>query len=61
MRQPTVFWLPVGLALMMFGCRGSDLAEALATVKLSDEEARAWNRDIKAARKKLKAPSDKWQ
>lgn len=42
-------------------CRGSDLAEALASAGLSDEEARAWNRDLKAARKKLKAPADKWQ
>jgi len=42
-------------------CHGSDLAEALAPAVLSDEEARAWNRDLKAARKKLKAPADKWQ
>ena len=42
-------------------CRGSDLVAALATEELSDEEARAWNRDLKAARKKLKAPADKWQ
>jgi prevent-host-death family protein len=41
-------------------CRGSDLAEALASAELSDEEARAWNRDRMAARKKLKAPADKW-
>lgn len=42
-------------------CRGSDLAEALASADLSDKDARAWNRDLKAARKKLKAPADKWQ
>jgi antitoxin (DNA-binding transcriptional repressor) of toxin-antitoxin stability system len=42
-------------------CRGSDLAESLASANLSDAEARAWNRDLKAARKKLKAPADKWQ
>jgi len=42
-------------------CRGSDLAEALASAELSDEEARAWHRDLKAARKKLKAPADRWQ
>ena len=42
-------------------CRGSNLAEALASADLSDKEARAWNRDVKAARKKLKAPADKWQ
>ena len=42
-------------------CRGSDLAEVLASADLSDKDARAWNRDLKAARKKLKAPTDKWQ
>lgn len=42
-------------------CRGSDLAESLAEVKLSAEQARAWNRDLKAARKKLKTPIGKWQ
>ena len=42
-------------------CRGSDLAAVLATAKLSDAEARAWNRDLKAARKTLKDPPDKWQ
>jgi len=39
-------------------CRGSDLGAALASAELSDEEARAWYRDLKAARKKLKAPAD---
>ncbi len=33
----------------------------LATVELSEEEARAWHRDLHAARKKLKAPADKWR
>ena len=42
-------------------CKGRDLAEALATAKLSDGAARAWNQDLKAARKKLKTPADKWQ
>ena len=42
-------------------CHGRDLADALASVTLSDAEARAWNRDLKAARKKLKTPTDKWQ
>ena len=40
---------------------GKELAAALAEVELSPEEARAWLRDLKAARKKLKAPRDKWQ
>jgi antitoxin (DNA-binding transcriptional repressor) of toxin-antitoxin stability system len=42
-------------------CTGRDLAEALATVELPEAEARAWNRDLRAARKKLKAPADKWR
>jgi antitoxin (DNA-binding transcriptional repressor) of toxin-antitoxin stability system len=42
-------------------CRGKELADALENVKLSAAEARAWNRDLRAARKKLVAPADKWQ
>jgi len=42
-------------------CRGADLAEALARVELSDAEARAWYRDLKSARKKLKPPVDRWK
>jgi len=42
-------------------CRGEALAEALARVELSAPQARAWQRDLKAARKKLKALPDKWQ
>ena len=42
-------------------CSGSDLAETLATVELSEKEAAAWYRDLKAARKTLKNPADKWR
>ncbi len=42
-------------------CTGRDLAEALATVELPEDEARAWHRDVQFARKKLKAPADKWR
>ena len=42
-------------------CTGRDLAEALATVELPEDEAQAWHRDLQRARKKLKAPSDKWR
>ena len=42
-------------------CLGRDLAEALATAELSEEEARAWRRDLKAARKTFRAPADKWR
>jgi antitoxin (DNA-binding transcriptional repressor) of toxin-antitoxin stability system len=40
-------------------CKGSDLAEALS--RLSTKEAKAWNRDLRAARKHLKPPADRWR
>jgi hypothetical protein len=42
-------------------CTGRDLAGILADIKLTDEESAAWQQDLKAARKILKAPKDKWQ
>ena len=42
-------------------CSGRDLAEALKDVELSLEEARAWGRDLRSARKRLKSPRDKWR
>lgn len=42
-------------------CTGRDLAEALAKTKLSEEEAKAWRRDLQTARKTLRAPADKWR
>jgi len=42
-------------------CVGRDLAEALAGTELPAEEAKAWRRDLQAARKVLKTPADKWQ
>jgi antitoxin (DNA-binding transcriptional repressor) of toxin-antitoxin stability system len=42
-------------------CIGRNLAEALAKTGLSEDEARAWRRDLQTARKTLKAPADKWQ
>ena len=42
-------------------CTGRDLAEALDKINLSDEEAKEWRRDLQAARKMLKVPTDKWQ
>ncbi len=43
------------------GCTGPELAEALRQVDLPEEEARAWHRDLMAARKILKPPKDKWR
>jgi prevent-host-death family protein len=37
------------------------LAAALREFNLSPAEARAWRRDLQAARKMLKPPVDKWQ
>jgi antitoxin (DNA-binding transcriptional repressor) of toxin-antitoxin stability system len=42
-------------------CTGPELAEALRKVDLSESEARAWHRDLMAARKALKPPKDKWR
>ncbi len=41
-------------------CLGRDLAEALAKTNLTQNDARAWHRDLRDGRKKLKAPVDKW-
>ena len=37
------------------------LAAALREFGLSPEEAKAWNRDLRAARRVLKPPVDKWR
>jgi len=37
------------------------LAATLRELDLSPEEARAWNRDLHAARRVLKPPVDKWR
>jgi prevent-host-death family protein len=37
------------------------LAAALREFNLSPEEAKAWTRDLRAARRILKPPVDKWQ
>jgi antitoxin (DNA-binding transcriptional repressor) of toxin-antitoxin stability system len=42
-------------------CTGRDLAEALVATNLSEAEARAWGKDLAAARKILKDPAEKWR
>ena len=42
-------------------CLGRELAEALSGTELPMDEAKAWRRDLQAARKVLKAPAGKWQ
>ena len=42
-------------------CVGRGLAEALAKTELPEREAKAWHRDLQAARKALKPPADKWR
>ncbi len=39
-------------------CTGRDLAGALAQTELPPAEARAWHRDLRAARTTLKPPAD---
>ena len=41
-------------------CTGRNLADALDRAELSPREARDWHRDLRAARKSLRTPSDKW-
>ena len=41
-------------------CVGRSLAEALAQTELPEDEARAWHRDLQAARKTLKTPRNRW-
>ena len=42
-------------------CTGTDLANALAGSKLTSDEASAWGRDLRSARKRLKHVTDKWR
>ena len=42
-------------------CSGRDLAEVLAKIELPEGTARAWRRDLQAARRSLKIPADKWR
>jgi prevent-host-death family protein len=42
-------------------CAGRDLAEALSKTGLPGNEARAWRRDLRTARRRLKAPPNRWR
>lgn len=42
-------------------CTGPDLSKALEQVDLTQEEARTWHRDLKAARKALKPLRNRWR
>jgi antitoxin (DNA-binding transcriptional repressor) of toxin-antitoxin stability system len=42
-------------------CSGRDLARVLGKTQLPEDEARAWRRDLRAARKILQAPGNKWR
>ena len=41
-------------------CTGRELAKSLEKSNLSSGEARKWRRDLKNARKILKAPENRW-
>jgi hypothetical protein len=55
--SPVARLMPEGEKL----CSGRDLAEALGNASLPDEEATGWLHDLKAARKRIKAPAEKWK
>jgi antitoxin (DNA-binding transcriptional repressor) of toxin-antitoxin stability system len=42
-------------------CTGRDLAKAIEKSRLSVSQAKAWNRDLRKARKLVKPPTDKWR
>ncbi len=42
-------------------CTGREIARALDAVKLSANDARAWSRDLRMARRRLKDQADKWE
>jgi antitoxin (DNA-binding transcriptional repressor) of toxin-antitoxin stability system len=42
-------------------CTGRDLAEALEGFDLPPAEAKSWAKDMRTARRGLKAPKDKWR
>jgi prevent-host-death family protein len=42
-------------------CAGRELAEALSKTDLPENEARTWGRDLRTARRKLKAPRNRWR
>jgi antitoxin (DNA-binding transcriptional repressor) of toxin-antitoxin stability system len=42
-------------------CLGRSLAEVLAKAEWSEDEARAWRRDLRAGRNILKPPAKKWR
>jgi prevent-host-death family protein len=42
-------------------CLGRDLAKVLRKADLPTDEALAWNRDLKKARKRLKPQPDRWR
>lgn len=42
-------------------CTGRELAAILTKARLSDEEFKAWRRDLRTAHRTLKAPVDKWR
>jgi len=42
-------------------CLGQELAEALDKVELPRDQASAWHRDLRAARRTLKRPMDRWR
>lgn len=42
-------------------CVGRDLAESLVKIDLPESEAKRWHGDLRAGRKGLKRPANKWR
>jgi len=42
-------------------CTGKQLVDALRKIDLTVEEATSWRRDLRAGRKILKPPKDRWR
>jgi antitoxin (DNA-binding transcriptional repressor) of toxin-antitoxin stability system len=55
--SPVARLVPDGEKVFLAG----DLAKALSKVELSADEAKAWSRDLRKARKALKPQADKWR
>jgi len=58
--SPVARLVPDGLSPKKV-CVGHELAEALSGIDLPADEARAWRRDLRTARKALRVPTDRWR
>ena len=57
MRHPALFWLPVGLALVTFGCRGSELASVSGEVTYGGQPVEAGMLTFEPTKAEADSPS----